>query len=126
MDLILRFETHSKKAKEVAKRDVSDYLVYNTLAMECFQAVNALIEIGEWVVTERRLGFPSTYRETFELLYQHALIDRETLESAKRLIFLRNLIAREYYRITERELLEMVELIEKMEKFVKTVKAMRK
>ncbi|MEM0042899.1 MAG: HepT-like ribonuclease domain-containing protein [Thermofilaceae archaeon] len=126
VDLILRFETHSKKAKEVAKRDVSDYFVYNTLAMECFQAVNALIEVGEWVVTERRLGFPSTYRETFELLYQHALIDRETLESAKRLIFLRNLIAHEYYRITERELLEMVELIEKMEKFVKTVKAMRK
>ncbi|MEM4015973.1 MAG: hypothetical protein QXQ34_06480 [Thermofilum sp.] len=45
------------------------------------------------------------------------MIDRETLESSKRLIFL---------RITERELLEMVELIEKMEKFAKNVKFMQK
>lgn len=60
------------------------------------------------------------------MLYRHSLIDRETLESSKRLIFLRNLIAHEYYRITERELLEMVELIEKMEKFAKNVKFMQK
>ena len=51
VDLIMRFETHSKNARDCAKKDVSDYFVYNTLAMECFQSVNALIEIGEWVIT---------------------------------------------------------------------------
>ncbi len=48
VDLILRFEVHSKNARNVAEKDLSDYFVYNTLAMECFQSVNALIEIGEW------------------------------------------------------------------------------
>jgi len=62
VDLIIRFETHSRNARDVAKKDISDYFVYNTLAMECFQSVNALIEIGEWIVTEKNLGFPSTYR----------------------------------------------------------------
>ena len=47
-------------------KDISDYFVYNTLAMECFQAVNALIEIGEHVITREKLGFPSTYRKSLK------------------------------------------------------------
>lgn len=126
VELISRFETHSKNSKEVAKKDISDYFVYNTLAMECFQAVNTLIEIGEWVVTEKKLGYPSTYREIFELLHRHKIIDEEAFEDMKRLIFLRNLIAHEYYKITERELIEMVKLIEHANKFIETVKMMQK
>jgi hypothetical protein len=57
----MRFETHSKNAGDVVDKEVSDYFVYSTLAMECFQSVNALIEIGEWIVTEKKLGFPATY-----------------------------------------------------------------
>ena len=90
---------------------MSDYLVYNTLAMECFQAVNALIEIGEYVVTDKRLGFPSTYREIFELLAREKLMNKDELGAAKRLVFLRNLIAHEYQRITEEELIEMAGLL---------------
>ncbi|MCM8803232.1 MAG: hypothetical protein NC827_08005 [Candidatus Omnitrophica bacterium] len=81
VELIFRFETHSKNAKEVAKKDVSDYFVYNTLAMKCFQAVNTLIEIGEWIVTEKKLGYPSTYREIFELLHKHKIIDEEAFKN---------------------------------------------
>ena len=76
LENILRFERHLEGAKNLIKKDVSDYLVYNTLAMECFQAVNALIEIGEYVVTDKRLGFPSTYREIFELLAREKLMNK--------------------------------------------------
>lgn len=67
---ILRFEKHFANAKKLVDKNVSDYFIfiYNTLAMECFQAVNALIEVGEHIVTEKKLGFPSTYREIFEIL----------------------------------------------------------
>ncbi|MFN3407193.1 MAG: type VII toxin-antitoxin system HepT family RNase toxin [Caldimicrobium sp.] len=122
IELISRFVLHLSKARENAKKDVSDYYIYTALAMECFQAVNTLIEIGEWIVAEKRLGFPSTYREIFELLYKEKIIDKPTLESIKRLIFLRNLISHEYYKITENELLEMVELLEHAERFVNEVK----
>jgi len=122
VDLIMRFETHSRNARDGAEKDVSDYFVYNTLAMECFQSVNALIEIGEWVVTEKKLGFPSTYREIFELLHNHKIIDEETFESTKRLIFLRNLISHEYHKITKDELIEMVDLLKEAEKFIERVK----
>lgn len=126
VDLIMRFETHSKNARDGAEKDVSDYFVYNTLAMECSQSVNALIEIGEWIVTEKKLGFPATYREIFELLHNHKIIDKETFESIKRLIFLRNLISHEYYKITKDELIEMVDLLENAEKFIERVKEAQK
>lgn len=126
VDLIMRFETHSKNARDSAEKDVSDYFVYNTLAMECFQSVNALIEIGEWMVTEKKLGFPATYREIFELLYNHKIIDKETFENIKRLIFLRNLISHEYYKITRDELIEIVDLLKSAEKFIERVKETQK
>ncbi len=122
VDLIMRFETHSKNARNVAEKEVSDYFVYNTLAMECFQSVNALIEIGEWIVTEKKLGFPATYREIFELVHNHKIIERDTFESIKRLIFLRNLVSHEYHKITSDELIEMVDLLKSARKFIERVK----
>ncbi len=125
-DNILRFKRHSKKANELKEKDISDYLVYNTLAMECFQAVNALIEIGEYIITGRKLGFPSTYREIFEILKQEGIITEDILDASKRLIFLRNLIAHEYYRIKEEELLEMVKLLNVVNEFVEKARETEK
>ncbi len=122
---ILRFERHLENAEKLKNRDVSDYFVYNTLAMECFQAVNALLEIGEYIVTKKKLGFPSTYREIFELLKQHGEMTEEMLSASKKLVFLRNLIAHEYYRIEEKELLEMIELLGVMREFVQKAKEER-
>ncbi len=49
-------------------------------------------------------------------------ISEEELKAFKRLVFLRNLIAHEYYRISENELLEMVNLLKKCSDFVNRVK----
>jgi len=46
--------------------------------------------------------------------------------SVKRLVFLRNLIAHEYYRIREDELLEMVELLQSVNSLVQKVKKRKK
>ena len=119
---ILRFERHLEGAKKLKSKDVRDYFVYNTLAMECFQAVNTLIDIAQYIVMKKRLGFPSTYRELFEILEEAGYISGEELKAFKRLVFLRNLIAHEYYRISENELLEMVNLLEKCSDFVNRVK----
>ena len=50
----------------MVKLNFDDELVFDALAMHCFQAVNAVIELGESIVSERKLGFPSKYREIFE------------------------------------------------------------
>jgi uncharacterized protein YutE (UPF0331/DUF86 family) len=120
--IILRIERHKEKAEELVEQDISDYLIFNTLAMECFQAVNSAIELGELIVSERNLGFPSRYREIFELLNGAKLMSETSLEDIKRLIFLRNLIAHEYYTITEEELREMGSLLGCLDELIENVK----
>ena len=124
--IISRIERHKEKAMELVEKDISDYLVFNSLAMECFQAVNSAIELGEFLVSENNLGLPSTYREIFELLYKNKMISRETLNDMKRLVFLRNLIAHEYYTIKEGELREMTTLLSCLDELVETAKKLNK
>ncbi|MBS7250100.1 MAG: DUF86 domain-containing protein [Candidatus Freyarchaeota archaeon] len=88
VESILRFEKHFANAKKLVDKNVSDYFLYDTMAMECFQAVKALIKVGEHIVTEKKLGFPSTYREIFEILKTEGIISSEVFNSAKRLILL--------------------------------------
>lgn len=123
---ILRFENHLNGAKKLRGKNLSDYLVYNTLAMECFQSANALIDIAESITNIKKLGFPSTYTEVFEYLYKNEIIKEDELKKAKKIVFLRNLISHEYYKIRENELIEMVELLEGMENFINRVKKMIK
>ena len=122
-EYILRFDRHLKGALNLKSKNVKDYFIYNTLAMECFQAANTLIDLAQYIVAKKKLGFPSTYRELFEVLESEGYISEDELRTFKRLIFLRNLIAHEYYRISESELLEMVNLLEKCSGFVSRIKA---
>lgn len=121
-EYILRFEKHLRGAINLKSKDVKDYFVYNTLAMECFQAANALIDLAQYILAKKKLGFPSTYRELFEILNEAGYISDDELKVFKRLAFLRNLITHEYYRISESELLEMVNLLEKCSDFVNRIK----
>ncbi len=120
--LISRIERHEDKAKELMEQNISNYFVFNTIAMECFQAVNSAIELGELIVSEKNLGFPSRYREIFELLYNAKMISKKSLESFKRLVFLRNLIAHEYYMITDEELMEMATLLGCLDELIANAK----
>jgi len=121
--IISRIERHKEKALKLVREDLSDYLVFNALAMECFQAVNSTIELGELLVSENNLGFPSTYREIFELLHKNKMISSKTLDDMKKLVFFRNLIAHEYYAITEKELREMVELLSCVDELIESAKS---
>ena len=120
--IISRLEKHITNAKKLQDKDISDFIVFNALAMECFQAVNSAIELGEFILTEKNLGFPSKYREIFEILYKSKIINKKNLSGIKRLIFLRNLIAHEYYTIKEVELKEMIKLLGNFNELIINVK----
>ena len=121
-DIISRIERHKSKIKELSKKDISDYYIFSTLAMECFQMINSAIELGELVVAEKNLGFPSRYKEIFDILYDNKLIGKKVNDALKRMIFLRNLIAHEYYTIKNEELLEIVELADNIDELIKSAK----
>ncbi len=108
---IARFENHRQAASNLKEKDLSDYFVFTALAMECFQAVNSLIDIGQAVIAARKMTVPDTYRQVFEVLARHGVISSEAADAGRRLVYLRNLIAHEYHLISLEELLEAVELL---------------
>lgn len=120
--IITRIENHISKAQELVKNDISNEIIFNALAMHCFQAINGAIELGELIVSGKKLGFPSKYKEIFELIADAKIINKKTLEDIKRLVFLRNLVAHEYYVITKEELREMAVLLKSLEELIKYVK----
>jgi uncharacterized protein YutE (UPF0331/DUF86 family) len=112
-DAIARFENHRQRAYQLNAQDISDYFIFTALAMECFQAINSLIEIGQAVIARGKMVVPDTYRQVFEVLGQHQIIPPEAAEAGKRLVYVRNLIAHEM--ITEEELLEAIVLLSHMD-----------
>ena len=104
-------------------RDIHDEVVFHALAMHCFQTVNAAIELGESLVSEKKLGFPSKYKEIFELLFKAKLIGKKTFEQMSRLVYLRNLVAHEYHAITPEELREMTSLLDSLSELVQSAKS---
>lgn len=120
--IISRAEQHIQKATELAKQDLSNELVFNALGMNCFQAVNSLIELGETIISEKKLGFPGSYGEIFELLYKAKLINEQELKNIKKLIFFRNLISHEYYTITQKELKEMARILNSLTGMIEDIK----
>ncbi len=66
------------------------------------------------MVSKNKLGFPSTYRELLKFFIRISFLIK--------LIFYYNLIAHEYYKISEKELKEMVKLLKSANKFVNDLK----
>ncbi len=54
LSIIARLKKHIKKSKMLLKEDTSNELVFDALAMTCFQAVNAAIDLGEYIVSIQR------------------------------------------------------------------------
>lgn len=120
--IISRIERHVKRANELMDRDLSDDVIFSALSMECFQAINSAIDLGEYLVSEYNLGIPSTYREIFEILHKNKIISDEILSGMKKLIFYRNLIAHEYYTIEAKDLKEIVSMLNILLDLVESVK----
>lgn len=115
---IARFEKHRQTASTLRSGELLDYFVFTALAMECFQAVNSLIDIGQAIIAARKITVPDTYRQVFEVLSRHRVIPQSAADAGKRLVYLRNLIAHEYHLISLEELLEAVNLLFQVEELI--------
>ena len=62
---ILRFERHLRGAVNLKLKDVKDYFIYSTLAMECFQAVNTLVDLAQYAVAKKKTGLSLNLQRAF-------------------------------------------------------------
>lgn len=102
--------------------DLNDPRNFHTTSMLVFSIINRTIDIGEEVVAKERLGFPSSYREVFEILEKNSIINEKLKENLSRLVFYRNLFAHEYFSFSKKEVSDALQEVKEVETFVLRVK----
>lgn len=95
---------------------------FYAVSMMLFSIINRAIDMGEEIVSDKKLGFPSKYREIFYLLEKNKIIDKKLSVDLASLIHFRNLAAHEYQTFKEKDVFEALEKIESVNKFIKAVK----
>jgi len=102
--------------------DLDDKKNLYALSMVLFSITNRTIDLADEIVMANDLGMPSTYRETFKLLARNGYIDATLMEKMSRLVFYWNLLAHEYYDVTEKDLFDLQKNIGMVRQFVDIVK----
>jgi uncharacterized protein YutE (UPF0331/DUF86 family) len=102
--------------------DLDDKKNLYALSMVLFSITGRTIDLADEIVMANDLGMPSTYREIFKLLAKNGYIDATLMENMSNLVFYRNLLAHEYYDVTEKDLFALLENIGMVRQFVDRVK----
>jgi uncharacterized protein YutE (UPF0331/DUF86 family) len=103
-------------------RDLESKESFYAASMILFSIVNRAIDLGEEMVSAKKLGFPEKYREIFYLLKRSGIIDQRMYRKLSALIHFRNLAAHEYYTFTEADVFKALKNISVVKRFVEAVK----
>ncbi len=79
------------------QKDLEDPKNFHAVSMLLFSIINGTITLGEEIVAIKELGFPSSYREVFEILNKNGIINKELTMEMSRLVSYRNMFAHEYH-----------------------------
>lgn len=72
-------------------------------------AIEAVIDIGNHIISREGLGIPSTYAETIELLVDAGILPRERRESFLQMVRFRNRAVHLYDEIDDAEVFEILD-----------------
>lgn len=102
--------------------DLYDKKNLYSVSMILFSIINRTIDLADEMVMANNLGMPSTYREIFKLLAKNKYIDYTLMEKMSNLVFYRNLLAHEYFDMTEKDVFDVLKRIDIVRQFVDIVK----
>lgn len=94
---------------------VNDYLA---ISMSLFTILNACIEIGEGIIDKKKLKFPTTYREIFEILQNNKIISKQLAINMTSFMRQRNMIAHQYDEIKTNEIFSLYKKRDIFNKFI--------
>ena len=103
-------------------KDISNKEKFYATSMLLFSIINRVIDLGEEIISERRLGFPSKYKEIFDMLYKNNYIDKKLHNNLASLVYFRNLAAHEYYTFREEDVFKAYQKISSVKHFIAKLK----
>ncbi len=80
-------------------KNLENYTKQDSVILNIQRACEAVIDLGMHVIAERGLGIPQTSRDTFEILQDNKIIDREMSERLKAVIGFRNIAIHNYQKL---------------------------
>ncbi len=119
---IERFFTDLDKFQIKSESDLYPFDKFYGVSMVLFSIVNRAIDLGEEIVTYKKLGFPNKYREIFELLHKNKIISERLSLDFSDLIHFRNLAAHEYQTLKEKEVYIAFQRMKAVNDFIAVIK----
>ncbi|BFI73533.1 DUF86 domain-containing protein [Nanoarchaeota archaeon] len=105
------------KNKFLSDEDTQNMVMYGML-----RTIQSMIDIGNDIIEIFNFEEPSTYKEIFEILKKHNIIDEELSEELKKLAGFRNVLVHIYYDIDLNKVYEvLISGRNNIEKFLRIV-----
>jgi uncharacterized protein YutE (UPF0331/DUF86 family) len=123
---IERYQRDLNKLKIKTPSELRKMEKFYTSSMLIFSLVNSAIDLGNEIISAKKLELPTSYREIFEILEKNKIIDKKTKDALIELVRVRNAIAHRYFLITPTSLFKSLKKIWSTRKFANKVKELIK
>jgi len=99
IEIIKKCIRRVKEEYDCNPKNLENYTKQDSVTLNIQRACEAVIDLGMHVIAEKGLGIPQTSRDTFEILQDNKIIDREMSERLKAMIGFRNIAIHNYQRL---------------------------
>jgi uncharacterized protein YutE (UPF0331/DUF86 family) len=87
----------------------SDFKNFDSAKYNLQIAIEAMIDIGNHIISRKGLGTPKTYRDTFEILHKGEVIPKEDTATYKLMARFRNRIVHFYDDVDDKEVYNILQ-----------------
>ncbi|HOP23930.1 MAG TPA: DUF86 domain-containing protein [Defluviitoga sp.] len=123
MNVINKALQNLMKLSRVSKEEfLSDFKYYDSAKYNLQVAIEAMIDIGNHIISRLDYEPPKTYAETFEILSKHNILPNDKVNNYKLMARFRNKIVHFYDDINEEEIYNiLLNNLEDFEDFLKYI-----
>lgn len=113
--ILNKFDTIEKCIKRINEeydsnpKNLEDYRKNDMIILNLQRACEAVIDLGMYIVSNRKLGLPQNKRECFELLAKNGIISDEMKAKMQGMIGFRNIAVHDYKKVDEKILIDVIE-----------------
>ena len=97
---------------------------FYSLSMVLFAILNRTIDLGHETIRGKKLGMPASYKEIFQIIEREKVISVDLSKKLQYLVNQRNVLAHEYFDVTEKSIYEVYLKINIVTELVSVVKAL--
>jgi len=112
-----------KELREISKDEfLEDYRNCDSAKYNLQISIEALIDIGNHIISRENYGIPKTNADTFRILAKENIISRERLKSYIAMTKFRNMVVHLYEEIDENEIYDIIQNnLDDFEYFIKDI-----